>query len=395
MRDFIVAETEYRDRRFLAAALYEDGKLSELDIRPWEENSLVDRIYVGCLDRVVRNIGGAFLRFSGDEICFLPGWKSSMNAGHLLVQISRDAVDRKNPTARASLSVAGRLAVVKTGRGLAFSGKLTDEEKALLRKWTEGLHFEDRQVLLRTNAAAATKAEVLGEIARLSARWDRMLADAEKATPGTCVYRPDPFYIEMLRDLRELPDRVFTDVPAVAARLMEEPALLGGERTEEELMVKNRSLTLAQLYSLPHDLDKLTNKVAWLPCGGYLVIERTEAFISIDVNTGKCARGRIPEENYRRINLEAAAEALRQVRLRNLAGMVLIDFINLENKDHQEELISVTRKLARRELVPVEVVDLTPLGIMECVRKRGRAPLAEVLGGRTESTITDLQGESQ
>ena len=385
MRDFIIAETEYNAARFLAAALYEDGRLTELDIRPREETSLVDQIYVGSLDRVVRNIGGAFVRFKGDEICFLPGWKSGMNAGHLLVQISRDAVDRKSPTARSVLSVAGRLAVVKSGRGFAFSGKLSDEEKALLRKWTEGLIFEDRQILLRTNAAAATKAEVLEEIDRLSKRWDRLMSDAEKASPGTCVYRPDPFYIEMLRDLRELPDRVFTDVPAVAERLLEEPALIGGERTEEELMVKNRSLTLAQLYSLPHDLDKLMNRVAWLPCGGYLVIERTEAFISIDVNTGKCARGRIPEENYRRINLEAAAEALRQIRLRNLAGMVLIDFINMENKDHQEELVNVMRKLARREKVPVEVVDLTPLGIMECVRKRGRAPLAEVL----ESGIAD------
>ncbi len=381
MLDFIIAEIEYEEKAFLAAALYEDMKLSELDIRPREERSLVDEIYVGCLDKVVRNIGGAFVRFRGDEICFLPGWKSGMNAGHLLVQISRDAVDRKNPTARSALSMAGRLAVVKSGRGFAFSGKLSDEEKALLRKWTEGLNYEDRQVLLRTNAAQSTKAEVLEEIGRLCARWDKVMADAEKASPGTCVYRPDPFYIEMLRDLRTTPDRVFTDVPAIAARLAEVPELTGGSRTEEEMLVKNRSLTLAGLYSLPHELDKLMNRVAWLPCGGYLVIERTEAFISIDVNTGKCARGRIPEENYRRINLEAAAEVLRQIRLRNLSGMVLVDFINMENKDHQEELVNVMRKMARREHVPVEIVDLTPLGIMECVRKRGRAPLGEVLKG--------------
>jgi ribonuclease G len=110
------------------------------------------------------------------------------------------------------------------------------------------------------------------------------------------------------------------------------------------------------------------------------VIEQTEAFVSIDVNTGRCTKGRIPEETYRKVNLEAAAEIARQLALRNLSGIILVDFIKLENEDHRDELIHVMQKLVKKDQVRTEAVDLTPLGIMEIVRHKVRKPLAEILG---------------
>ena len=118
----------------------------------------------------------------------------------------------------------------------------------------------------------------------------------------------------------------------------------------------------------------------WLKSGAYLVIEKTEAFTSVDVNTGKCERGRHASETYRRINHEAAEEVIRQIILRNLSGMILVDFINMENPDHKEELVNVARKLARRDPLRMEIVDLTPLGIMEIIRRKAERPLSEILG---------------
>jgi ribonuclease G len=147
-------------------------------------------------------------------------------------------------------------------------------------------------------------------------------------------------------------------------------------------LIRPGTLTLAQLFNLEHDLDRLSQKIVWLKSGAYLVIERTEAFVIIDINTGRCTRGKIPEETYRKINLEAGEEILRQLRLRELSGMILIDFINLESEDHREELVNVMKKRARKEHRKTEVIDLTKLGILEMVREKKGKPLDEILSGK-------------
>ena len=133
------------------------------------------------------------------------------------------------------------------------------------------------------------------------------------------------------------------------------------------------------LYELGRDIDRLLAKKVWLKSGAYLVIEKTEAFVSIDVNSGRFEKGKIAEETYRKINLEAAEEIVTQVILRNLSGMILVDFIKLSNPDHREELVNVMRKHAKRDRLSMDVVDLTPLGIMEIVREKREKPLPEIL----------------
>ena len=119
------------------------------------------------------------------------------------------------------------------------------------------------------------------------------------------------------------------------------------------------------------------NKKVWLKSGGFLVIEQTEAFVSIDVNTGKFSQKKEVEETFRKINLEAAKEIALQLRLRNLSGIILIDFINMENPQYREELMKTLQAYLRQDTIKGNVVDMTPLNIVEVTRKKVEKPLAE------------------
>lgn len=374
MRSYIVTETQFDGRPFLCAALYEEQKLTALKVQPKGEESRVGQIRTGYISDRVKNIGGAFVT-SGKEKFFIADYKAAeTNAGHVVFSVTKDSLGNKNPVGSVTLEIPGRYAVVRTGAGsVRYSKKLTAEEKRVLQKWLEGTELPGMNLLVRTNAKRAEKAVFLAEVGEIAGKLTDVLKTAQKAENGAILYRPAPFYADMLKDLYELPDRIQTDIPAVYESFKE------ADQGERVSFYENRTLTLAELYGLPNDLEKLMGRVAWLKCGAYLVIEKTEAFVSIDVNSGKCEKGRIPEETYRKINLEAAEEVVRQVMLRNLSGMILIDFINLSKADHREELVNVMKKLVKKDHLHMDVIDLTPLGIMEIVRQKGEKSLQEIL----------------
>ena len=402
MREYLVCKIQYRERDFIAAALYEDRKLVFLRMEPDGEPSLVGCVYRGVVDSVSRNIGGAFVDIGERTLCFLPLKRHShvQASSGILVQVVKDASGRKEPVLTDNIRISGKYAVLSMQASpAAYSTKLTPEEKRVLCKWMEDAGRPDGTgslpedaggrslpygVIVRTNASRARKPDFLDEIGSMAGQMDAIRSSYAKAKKGELLWKPEPFYVQALRDLYEAPDRCFTDIPSVAgelSRFTDQPA--GTEYPEDGAIYRaeaGKAFSLPELYGLPHELDRLTQKIVWLKSGAFLVIEQTEAFVSIDVNTGRCTKGRIPEETYRKVNLEAAAEIARQLALRNLSGMILVDFIKLENEDHKDELVHVMQKLVRKDQVRTEAVDLTPLGIMEIVRHKVRKPLAEVLG---------------
>lgn len=380
MNDYVVATVRYENRSCIAAAFYEDRVLSELQVEADDRNrpSLVGRIYRGFVEKVTKNTGGAFVRI-GKMTAFLPAARDEklFASTPVTVMVTKDAVGVKDAVVTQNLHIAGQYCVISSRSGrISFSSKLSEEEKSILRKWIPHEYGSRFHLLVRTNAARAEKKDVLEEIDRLMARMDEILVAAGSASSGDLLFSPEPFYVNMARDLYIRPDRVFSDVPAAAESLSPFPLRQGNA----EIFYGKGGMALAELYNLPRDLRRCTAKKVFLRSGAYLVIEQTEAFVSIDVNSGKCERGRIPEEMYRKVNREAAEETARQIRLRNLSGMILIDFISMKNEDHIDELLHVMRKLVKKDHIHTEVVDITPLGIMEIVRQKMKKPLAEVLG---------------
>ena len=437
MREYVITDFVYDGTPVRAAALFENGRMEELRAERRDETSLVGRVYRGVVDSVNRNIGGAFIdigsggRGAGenaqhrDGLVYMSvprvlkrpeGSKEKKDRPHdmadirptlpVLVQITKDAVGPKQPVATENITLAGRyLVLTRFGGRMSFSQKLTDEQKDIIRTWIPKSERQGFHVLVRTNAGHADKGTVLAELARLRERMHLILEGGEDARTGTCLYEPEPLYESMYRDFRETPDRIITDIPLAADILAQnqKEARASGEQVQEALedvsaglighsggreslrpeIVAARlvnGLPLAEAFHLQENFDKLLQRVVWLKSGAFLVIEQTEAFVVIDVNTGRSSKGRIPEETYRRVNIEAVPEICRQIRLRNLSGEILVDFIKMKSEDHREELFHVMRKAVRRDHVRTEVVDLTGLGILEMTRQKTSRPLADVLG---------------
>ncbi len=381
MRDLIATEMTFHGKKICACAFYDDMRLCGLRVTREKEPSVVSFVYRGTVDSVSANIGGAFVDIGG-TLAFLPLAKHMhvQVSQPLMVQITKDASGVKAPVVTTNIHLDGRCCVVSSFPGKpSYSKKLTAEQRGIAEKWLGEAELDDEnvQILVRTNFTKASKAEFLEEVRALAGTMKAVREKFGKASRGDVLYRPLPFYAMMYRDAYRKPDRCFSDIPAFA----EELGKVSGLPADGILFTQgSRALSLAQLYGLPEDLEKLSSKRVWLKSGAYLVIEKTEAFVSIDVNTGKCSKGRIPEETYRKINLEAAEAVASQMFLRNLSGMILVDFISLDSEDHRNELLGTMRKLVKKDHIRTEAVDITPLGIMEIVRQKVRKPLDEELG---------------
>ncbi len=210
-------------------------------------------------------------------------------------------------------------------------------------------------------------------------KGDRPLnVDGRSRTCFSCVYRTEPFYISAVRDAnsRNL-EEIITDIPEISRQISDYLNSNSPEEKEKLRFYDDKLLPLYKLYRLETVLEEIQHEKVWLNSGGFLVIQQTEAFVSIDVNSGKFTGKKKMQETYRKINLEAAKEIARQLRLRNLSGIILIDFINMENQDHQDELFHVLQKYLRKDPVKAKAVDITPLHILELTRKKVRKPVIE------------------
>ena len=154
------------------------------------------------------------------------------------------------------------------------------------------------------------------------------------------------------------------------------------EDIEKLRLYEDKLLPLHKLYSLENHLKNALHERVWLKSGAYLVIQPTEALTVIDVNTGKCISKKKDEQGYLRINLEAAKEVAKQIRLRNLSGIILVDFINLKEESSMEELLGFLQKELKKDPIVTTFVDVTKLQLVEITRKKIRKPLHETIGGK-------------
>ena len=207
-----------------------------------------------------------------------------------------------------------------------------------------------------------------------------MAVHGRNRTCFSLLYEAEPFYLAAIRNTYTSDlDEIVTDVPEYHQMIREH--FLENDSSHEMSLTfyQDKLLPLYKLYNLEGTIDEIYKEKIWLNSGGFLVIQQTEAFVSVDVNSGKYTGKKKAEETYRKINLEAAAEISRQIRLRNLSGIILIDFINMDNPDHQDELFHVLQKYLRKDPVKSKAIDITPLHILEMTRQKVRRPVIEDL----------------
>lgn len=378
------------------AALSEEERIVEIRLESDQEKSILGNIYTGQVENIASNIQAAFVQIEPGKRCYYSlaeAQRAVFSAGRkgngplrpgdeLLVQVSRDAMKGKLPALTSNLNFTGRYLVLTTGdKKFGLSSKLALEDRHRLSGWLkEEAERPDKEfgIIVRTNAADASKEETLKELEWLKSRYHKAVVQGRNRTCFSLVLETEPFYVAAVRDAygRDL-DEIITDVPEIREMILGYLEEISPELKEKLRFYQDKLLPLYKLYRVETALDAIQKEKVWLNSGGFLVIQQTEAFVSIDVNSGKYTGKKKMEETFRKINLEAAAEIGRQLRLRNLSGIILIDFINMENPDHRDELFHVLQKLLRKDPIKSRAIDITPLHILEMTRKKVRRPVIE------------------
>ena len=353
----------------------------------------IGTIYIGKVRNVVKNLNAAFIEYkpgvngyyslNDNPIhIFTDGTRSDRmlkSGDELVVQMERAAVKTKDAVLGSELTLTGRyVAVMAREAMLGISAKIKDKgwREDFKRKW-DNESVPDCGVIIRTNAYEASFEDVYREAVRLGEQLNKLIRDAAFRTPNSILYRPDSFAVSAVRDVR-LHDslEVITDLSEVYAEL-QTCGLFDDQKVGLSLRFYEDTYPLSALYNLEGVLDRALHKNIWLRSGGYLVIEPTEAMTVIDVNTGKNIDKKSPEETYLKTNLEAAAEIAAQIRLRNLSGIIIVDFIDMERMENREELMTTLRRYLAQDPVKTTLVDMTALGLVEITRKKVKRPLYE------------------
>ena len=369
--------TKIENRLF---ALYLQGDtIIDCVCEPKEDEVSVGDVFVGRIDHIVKNIRAAFVKVTDTEMAYLPLTPTQMKElktnDEILVQVSKAAVKTKQAVLTTKIELTGQYCVVGFGHGPhGISKKILEDE--LRRKLKSNLaNYQDfsYHIVLRTSAQEVPWSSVEEEIQTLAAELDNIKEKSKYRKAPARLGNKKEFYEKFIQQYSESEyERILTDECDVYEKLV--GYVSNVEQYEDE------SFSLNSLYGLKKQLQKALTRCIWLKSGGNIIIEPTEALTVIDVNTGKAIDGkRAKETTFYKINVEAAVEAARQIRLRNISGIILIDFIELQDKENLKNLLTILKNELAKDKIPCKFVDMTALGLAEITRMKKNVPLADYI----------------
>ena len=380
-------------------AVIQQGVVQEVQIERASARGLVGNICMGRVVRVLPGMQSAFIDIGGSRAAFLHvadiwGFRQDGAAAkpierllaegqNLMVQVVKDPIGTKGARLSTQVSIAGRLLVyLPQDSHIGISQRIEDEEERVhLREKLQQLlpPGVTGGFIIRTMAEAASDRELLADVEYLRKLWKDIEDKARNAAPAALLYQDLNLSLRVLRDFaNDETARILVDsretfqkaqgfalefTPAVAERLEH----YAGERP------------LFDLHGVEDEIEKALARRVDLKSGGYLIFDQTEALTTVDVNTGGFVGGRSLDETIFKTNLEAAQVIARQLRLRNLGGIIIIDFIDMDTEEHKNAVLNEFRKALARDRTRMTVNGFTQLGLVEMTRKRTRESLAHVL----------------
>jgi ribonuclease G len=380
-------------------AVMQQGVVQELHVERSSSRGLVGNIYLGQVSRVLPGMQSAFVQIGLDRAAFLHVadlWGHRQNHGEtkpiekllhegqkLLVQVVKDPIGTKGARLSTQISIAGRLLVYLPQEShIGISQRIEDEaERALLKERLQHLlhDHEDGGFIIRTMAETASEIELAADVEYLRKLWAGIQEAARTAQA------PAPLYQDLNLSLRVLRDFVSHECERVLVDSRETFQKMTDFAKEYTLQFADRiqhytgDRPLFELYGVEEEIERALARRVPLKSGGYLIIDQTEALTTIDVNTGGFVGGRNFDDTIFKTNLEAAQVIARQLRLRNLGGIIIVDFIDMESDVHRDSVLTEFRKALALDRTRVTVNGFTQLGLVEMTRKRTRESLAHVL----------------
>ncbi|PPI85954.1 ribonuclease G [Marinobacter maroccanus] len=389
-------------------ALVENGMLQEAYIERTSRKGIVGNIYKGKVVRVLPGMEAAFVDIGLERAAFIhasdvvpsqsngdepadtpktvPDIRSLLREGQsLVVQVTKDPIGTKGARLTTQLSIPSRYLVFMPGVShVGISQRIEDDaERARLKTLVEAAAAEDQDVqggyIIRTAAEAASPEDLIGDMAYLHRLSQSIHERIARVQAPAVVYQDLPLFIRTIRDLirpqtekvridsRESHQRVMEFVEEFVTEFADKVEYYPGERP------------IFDLYSVEDEIQKALSRKVQLKSGGYVIIDQTEAMTTIDINTGAFVGHRNLEETIFKTNLEAARAISRQLRLRNLGGIIIIDFIDMEDPEHQRQVHRMLEKMLERDHAKTKITGVSELGLVEMTRKRTTESLGQVL----------------
>ncbi|MFW5824660.1 MAG: ribonuclease G [Marinobacter sp.] len=391
-------------------ALVENGMLQEAYVERTTRKGIVGNIFKGRVVRVLPGMEAAFVDIGLERAAFihasdvLPMLADNDNAGgaegprtvpdirtllregqSLVVQVTKDPIGTKGARLTTQLSIPSRYLVFMPGvNHIGISQRIEDdEERARLKKLIEDAVGEQEQCaggfIIRTAAEGVTDADLLADMAYLQRLNQAITERIEQVRAPGIVYQDLPLFVRTIRDLiRPQTEKVRIDSRESYQRVMEFVREFVTE-FEDKVEYYPGERPIFDLYSVEDEIQKALSRKVQLKSGGYVIIDQTEAMTTIDINTGAFVGHRNLEETIFKTNLEAARAISRQLRLRNLGGIIIIDFIDMEDPEHQRQVLRMLEKMLERDHAKTKITGVSELGLVEMTRKRTTESLGQLL----------------
>ena len=370
--------------------LLQNGKIVEYYISTKEDRKrrLEGNIYLAKVEDIINGMQAAFVDFGGDKKGFIhlkdampqvDERKQKIDTSidikqvlkpnkKILIQVKKDSDNRKGARVSTHISLPGRFVVIMPNIDfITISQKIDDKKKKdeLIKFIKENLP-EGFGAIVRTSAEKVSKDEIKKDINILLAKWEKIKKEYE-----TSLDEP-----KLLCESENVVEKMLTDlsgskIDKITTNSKEEYEKLKGnshQLTTTEIMYENKK-DIIEEYGLISQVEKIENRKIWLNCGGFITIDKTEALTAIDVNTGKFTGSKDLESTIFKVNKEATIEIAKQLRLRDIGGIIIIDFIDLKSEVHKRELVDIFRNELKKERTKVQIEGFTKLNLLELTRK--------------------------
>lgn len=385
-------------------AVVENGMLQEVALERTSHVGYIGNIYQGRVSRVLPGMQAAFIDIGLERTAFLhasdiyrvereqlpdqvlpePPISSLVREGEtVIVQVIKDPLGTKGARLTTNLSIPSRfLVLLPDSETIAISLRIEDEvERERLHKMVSTLreHKGAHGYIVRTNAENTNEFALSADMSYLSKIWESIAAQRASSKPGECIYE------DLSLPVRALRDHMHADVEKVRIDSRQEYdhllAFTGRFLPEwtERIEYYQADRPIFDLYGIEDEINHALQRRAPLKSGGHLVIDQTEAMTTIDVNTGSYVGHRTLEETIYKTNLEAAQALARQLRLRNLGGIIIIDFIDMDDEEHKHQVVAALERALERDHAKTKICAISELGLIEMTRKRSTESLGHVM----------------
>lgn len=387
----------------IISAFYDGMDMVQVSINPLEGESILGNIYLGKVKNIVKNINAAFIEIEDGRMCYysmdenrypILVKKQDYDKEHaalnemkiktgdeLIVQVTKEDVKSKAPVVSSHINLTGKYVALTYGKTtIGVSTKIVDEkERKRLRDIVKQYSSREYGFIIRTNAANMPEELIVGELLKLVDIYHNIRTYGVHKSRFSLLYSTPPGYLCDIRDgYADHVDEFVTDDKELNDRIQEYLEVYQPEDKGKLKLYQDPLVSLSTLYGISDKLKDAVKPMVWLKSGGTLIIQPTEALTVIDVNTGKAVAGKKKvQETFLKVNREAAKEIAKQIRLRNLSGIIIIDFIDMELKKDQLLLMEELESYLKKDPIKTTLVDMTALGLVEVTRKKVRKPLHE------------------